>query len=270
MNCVHIKELLTDYLNQELSQAERIQFEAHLAVCPDCQVELELNLAMLKFFEEQPVPPADPQVLLAFDKMLSNYGQRKKESIWLKIRRNITVLKWPLSSRTLAFGFSMICTGLILGFILFKGQRPENSKSEEITALSLKIEQMQQTMLLTLLDNELATQRLRGVSYTKSLTNVKDPVVTALLTTLNNDPNVNVRIATLEALVQLGDNAKVREGLVRSLTQQESPLVQIALADAMVRLHEKRSIKIYEKMIHKESLNQIVKTKLNQTIKDLS
>ena len=129
---------------------------------------------------------------------------------------------------------------------------------------------MRQMMLLSLIENPSATERLRAVSYTNEMEQVDSKVIDALLTTLNNDDNVNVRLATLEALAELAQNPHVREGLVHSLTRQESPLVQVALADVMVKLQEKRSIKVFKQLLRKDDLNILVKSKIEQTIKDLS
>ena len=125
-------------------------------------------------------------------------------------------------------------------------------------------------MMLSLLENPAASERLRAVSYTEEINEVDDKVVDALLTTLNNDANVNVRLVTLEALAKLADNVKVREGLVQSITQQESPLVQSALADIMVKLQEKRSVKPLRQLLRDDNLNHLVKGKIEQSIRELS
>ena len=97
-----------------------------------------------------------------------------------------------------------------------------------------------------------------------------EKVIDALFSTLNNDANVNVRLVALEALTQFATNAVVREGLVKSLAVQDSPMVQVALADVMVKLQEKGSVKALRKLLNKEGLNDLVKNKIEQTIKDLS
>ncbi len=82
--------------------------------------------------------------------------------------------------------------------------------------------------------------------------------------------DVNVRLVTLEALAELAHDARVREGLVQSLTKQESPLVQVALADIMVKLQEKRSLKPLRQLLRQDGINDLVKSKIEQTIKELS
>jgi hypothetical protein len=82
---------------------------------------------------------------------------------------------------------------------------------------------MRQTMLLTMLEQPSATDRLKAVTYTDELDEVDDKVIDALLQTLNNDPNVNVRLVTVEALHKLASHPKVRQGLIQSITRRNLP-----------------------------------------------
>ncbi len=66
-----------------------------------------------------------------------------------------------------------------------------------------------------------------------------DELRTALVRTLNEDPNVNVRLASLDALEKFSDEPAVRKSLVASIGRQDSPLVQIALIDAVVHMHDR-------------------------------
>ena len=125
-------------------------------------------------------------------------------------------------------------------------------------------------MMLSLLQNPSASQRILAVGYTEEISTVNNKVIDALLTTLNEDPNVNVRLMTLEALVKYSEAPRVREGLVQSISLQESPLLQSAIADVMVKLQEKKSVQSLQKLLHKKDLNQMVKLKIEQSIHKLS
>jgi HEAT repeat protein len=128
---------------------------------------------------------------------------------------------------------------------------------------------MKQVMLLSLLQDPSASQRIRAVSYTDEISNVNLKVIDALFTTLNGDPNVNVRLSTLEALVKLSGEPRVREGLVRSIDLQDSPIIQSAIADAMVKLQEKSSVQSLQKLLNKKGLNQMVKINIEKSIQKL-
>ena len=84
--------------------------------------------------------------------------------------------------------------------------------------------------------------------------------------TLNNDPNVNVRLAALEALVPFTGQGAVREGLIRSIANQDSPLVQLNLAELMAAIQEKKSVGELQKLVDSEKTPVEVKDKIRQTI----
>lgn len=58
----------------------------------------------------------------------------------------------------------------------------------------------------------------------------------------------------------------VREGLISSIAKQKSPLLQIALADVMVVLREKKSVKSFEKLIKEEGVNDSEKQRMQESI----
>jgi HEAT repeat protein len=123
--------------------------------------------------------------------------------------------------------------------------------------------------MLALLENPSASERMRGVSYTSEIKHADKEVINALLATLNNDPNVNVRLSTLDALVQLANHPEVREGLIKSIAQQDSPLMQSAIADVMLKLQEKRSVKSFKELLKQKNLDQGVRDKIKETITQL-
>lgn len=124
-------------------------------------------------------------------------------------------------------------------------------------------------MTLALLDNPSASERIRGVSYTDEMKHVDAQVIDALLATLNNDPNVNVRLSTLDALTHLANRPEVRQGLIASITTQDSPLMQSAIADVMLKLQEKKSIKSFKELLKQKDLDRGVREKISKTINRL-
>jgi hypothetical protein len=148
---------------------------------------------------------------------------------------------------------------------------PSSSSTESrLEALSAQLHEMREMVMLSLLQNPSASERMRAVSYTSGSRNVNPNIATALLMTLNNDPNVNVRLTTLEALTHFAKDPVVREGLVQSILHQESPLVQAALADVMLKLQEKRAVRPFKKLLQQKDLNEMVRDKIEQTISRLT
>jgi HEAT repeat protein len=106
--------------------------------------------------------------------------------------------------------------------------------------------EMRQLVTLSLLNQPTASERLRGVYMSRDIPELDDKYLTALVTALNSDPSVSVRLAAVDALHQFSDSSDVRTDLVASLPRQTSPLVQISLIDTLVRLREQRAVDVFK------------------------
>ena len=266
MNCTNYQEQIPDWLNKNQTESERIAFENHVAQCGECKKALNATQQVWNLLGEIPSPESSPALRVKFNAMLETYkaGEADKRQPISDLFSKLKNL-WTLQPRLqLAYDVGLLVVGLALGYF---SNRQNNT---QIETLSTQVTEMKQMMMLSLLENPSASERLRAVSYTDDFKDVDTKVVEALLTTLNNDPNINVRLMTIEALTKLANNPIVREGLVQSIIKQDSPLVQSALADAMVKLQEKRSVKSFQQLLKKNNLNELVKTKIEQTIKKLS
>jgi HEAT repeat protein len=136
--------------------------------------------------------------------------------------------------------------------------------------LTAEVSELKEMMLISLLEKESATERLRAVSLTSDMDKVSSKVTNALFQTLNNDSNVNVRLAALEALTGYAGQSEVREGLIRSIALQDSPLVQLTLAELMEALQEKKSVSELQKLLDNTNTAKEVKTKLKKSIEVLT
>lgn len=273
MTCEQAKGRFTDWVNHSLNEVDHQIVEKHLATCTECQNEFSANRQLWEMMGEIKAPAPSPNMEMRFNTMLKTY----KESIQPVKPRTIgafkrTVREFFRPDYAIRYAYAM---GLLLAgaFIGYHANRPQNTDiayTSQIDTLATQVQQMKRMMMLTLIENPSATERLRAVSYTSEIANADPVVIEALLTTLNNDPNVNVRLVTLEALTQYAGDPAVRKELVQSLMIQDSPMVQAALADVMVKLQEKKSIRAFRKILEQDDLNQFVKAKIEQSIKDLS
>ena len=76
---------------------------------------------------------------------------------------------------------------------------------------------MRQMLMLSLMQQQSATERLRGVSGSVQIDQPGAEIVRALLETLMHDPNVNVRLACVDALRRFSEQDVVRRGTVQAL-----------------------------------------------------
>jgi hypothetical protein len=97
-------------------------------------------------------------------------------------------------------------------------------------------------------------------------------VLTTLLDTLRHDPNVNVRLASIDALRSFAAADSVRTGLVDALgsKSQVSPLVQIALIDTLTDIRERRSVDALRTLADDQKQNEVVRQRARRGIQQLS
>jgi HEAT repeat protein len=141
-----------------------------------------------------------------------------------------------------------------------------SSNDSQISDLTTQMQEMQELMVVSMLEGPSTTDRLKAVNISAKLPIADEKAMLALLFTLNNDESVNVRVQTIEALKRWGQNEAVREGLVSAIGIQDSDVVIIALADAMVELGLENSKTEFEDIINGRELNINVKEKLQSTI----
>jgi hypothetical protein len=143
---------------------------------------------------------------------------------------------------------------------------PFNQDGDRIDRLTAEVYEMRELMMMSLLENDSPAERLRAVNIGGEMPASGSRVTDALLQTLNRDPNVNVRIAAVDALISHASNPAVRSGMIESITRQESPLVQIALADAMIALQERESVDQFKKLLEQDDMDSGVRNKIENTI----
>lgn len=254
-------EKMMDYINGELPENEKQAFEERLASDANFRAAYEEEKALWNLMGKIEAPVADERIKSRFMDTLQVYKEAAAPRPGFLSRLQEL---WSFQPQLkMAYALLLLCTGLGTGLYINK------KNPVEMARMSSEISEMKQMMVLSLIENPSATERIRAVSLTNEIRNVDDQVIEALLSTLNHDPNDNVRLMTLEALTELADNPKVREGLVQSIVSQTSPIMQSAMADVMLKLQEKRSVKPLKKMLDRDDLNSTVKDKLEQTIQEI-
>jgi hypothetical protein len=177
---------------------------------------------------------------------------------------SVSLGDWSFLFPRLAFALALILTGFSIGYFI---QAP--GARSEVSQLTQQVTELKEMMMLSLLEKESASQRLRAVNLTSEMAPVSDKVTNALFTTLNQDENVNVRLAALEALKPYVKDSHVRTRLIDSIPQQDSPLVQVALAELMVAIQEKKSVDALKQLLQSDKTPQEVKSKISESIKVL-
>ncbi len=252
-----------DYLSGNLTEGEAKEFETFLEAHVECREKYEELMQSWEQLQAMQTPDPSEKMDEAFFNMLSSViekeqGKAPKQSI-VSMLSGIFRPQWVIGS-------FLLLIGLGVGYFL----RPEVEPIPTQTiAANNETEEVRQKLVLTLLDQPSANQRLQGVSEANKFENADDIVIKALLKTLNSDPNVNVRLAAIESLTNYVDKPEVRQGLVQSIPNQESPILQITLANLMVALQEKSSIAPFKQLLKQKELDTTVKKRIERSIESI-
>jgi uncharacterized membrane protein len=157
----------------------------------------------------------------------------------------------------------MAAACLIAGFFGGRGMTPQNS---DVAELRKEMSGMRQLVTLSLLQQQSASERLRGVTWAYQSETSDMEVLSALLRTINTDPNVNVRLAAIDAVRNFASSPVARRGLVQALPKQTSPLAQIALVDALVDLRQSDARPEIETLLGGTDLDPTVRERLRQAV----
>jgi anti-sigma factor RsiW len=262
MKCEQISELLPGYLQGSLSPAQRHTVEAHLEQCADCSEEA----ALWKKLSLLPVDEPGPASRARFEAMLQAYlaGRsnqpaderplRKRGSAW-----NWNVFHWLRSPvGAMAWSVALFAIGVFAGLRL-AGPKPP---SPDLAAMQSELTGMKQLVVLSMLQQQSASARLEGVTWSTREQQLDPQVLSALLHTLRYDASVDVRLAALDALGRHGRQPQVHRGILDSLRQDQSPLVQVALIDLMLEWRDRDAAHRLQELEQTPNLNPTVRQRV--------
>lgn len=257
------KDLINKYRSGRLSAEEEKLLDRYIEIGKVSLEELEDLKSIKANFEALPTPEPSQSMSDTFYANLEAARQKEQQpkalgNWFAQLWTGQPALRW-------VYSVGLVVLGVGLGYLL----RPDGEDNRKLENLSAEVSEMKEMMMLTLLDKESPSDRLKAVNLTSELPDASVKVTEALLKTLNNDENVNVRLATLEALYPYASHPQVREGLIKSIAMQESPLVQMALAEMMVALQEKRSVENLEKVLKNKNTPPEVRERIEKSIEVL-
>src|SRR5207248_11451012 len=260
MKCEQISELLPDYLQGSLSPDQRRTVETHLEQCADCSEEVAIWQKLSLLPVEQPGPASRARfeaVLQAYQAGRSN--QPAHNSQWRKRFSSWNVFHWlrsPLGAA--AWSAALLAIGIFAGLRL-AGPKPP---SPDLAAMQSELANMKQLVVLSMLQQQSASARLEGVTWSTRDQQLDPQVLSALLHTLHYDASVDVRLAALDALSRHGRQPQVHKAILDSLEQQQSPLVQVALIDLLLEWRDPDAAQRLQALQQAPDLNPTVRQRV--------
>lgn len=256
IKCEEVELAMIDYLDNSLDKEYRARIEKHLETCERCMDTIKDFQHILDTVDSTELEQPDESLRVNFYHMLQsevNKHALEESKPVLPFLKNTT-------SRVLqmAAGIALLITGTLIGVMLTSIISRERN-STQLSELQSEVQNMKELVMLNMLKAESSSQRIQAMGYTEQLNTPDRTVLDALTETLNNDKNVNVRLAAAYSLARYADRQSVRDSLVASLSKQTEPIIQVVLINILVDKKETSAVKPLQQIISSESTLKEVK-----------
>ena len=166
-----------------------------------------------------------------------------------------------------AWSAALLLIGLYAGTHI--SSRTKTDPSDEIASLHAEVTSMRQLVALSMLQQQSASERLQGVSWSNREDHLDPQVQSALMRTLRSDGSVDVRLAALDALSRHSAQPLVRKNVLDALQEQQSPLVQVAMIDQLTEWRDPGAAQRLRMFEQTPNLNPAVKQRAEWAIAKL-
>lgn len=253
MKTEKIKQLLTKYYDGDSTLEEERTLREFFSG-GDIPDELKPYAAQFNLYtdaQKQRTEISDTQLFAKLDESNPN--------------KKATIYRLPFKNRLFQVAASVAF--LIIGFAggVWYAQQPASPNNGIASRNTKPI-----STVLTHFQKASASEQIKLISQVTRQPNTNEQVLHALIYTLNNDDNVNVRMAAAEALYHFKNMQPARNALIVALKRESDPNMQITLIDLLVKMREKKAVNVMQVLLLNNHLDKIVRNELEQGIGILS
>jgi hypothetical protein len=271
MMCEHAKEFIAASWLRELTGPEEASLKQHLAECAECQGEMVALSAMWERLGDLPAPEPSRALDLRWQATLESViAQEVNVAAPRVVSPRVVTEKWNWSNlwpRSFAWQAAIAAACLVLGLA---GGLMIPRQDKQIAQLRSEITSTRAMVALSLLQQQSATERLRGVDYSGRMPILEPEVISALIQAVNQDQSVGVRLAAIDALGKAAGTGGVVASLAKSLPGQDSPMVQAALIDYLVDARDRQAVGTLERFEKQGNLDPSVLQRAHYAVQELS
>ncbi len=266
MNKDKLYELILDYLDDNLDSSQLGLLKSELKNMGHNINDLSALQKLVDEMDTMPIPEPSEQMSKSFYAMLEQQSNEQEEvELVDRITEFIRSIFQASHFPRLAYASIILFIGWGIGFWF----TPQSAVENQINQMSQEMQSMREVVMVAMMDKPLASDRLKALQMTRESGNATESIIQTLLSTLNNDPDANVRMAAVETLLAFANQDVVRSGLKESVLQQNSPLVQLTLVDGLIAIQDKAAIPVFERLISSNNAHQLVKDRSREGINKL-
>jgi hypothetical protein len=267
MKCEEVELQMIDYLDKNLDENISLEIDKHLETCEKCLDELKDTQQVLNLISKDENMVPDGSLRINFYHMLQS--EIKKDEEKGKNRESEQFTPWYNNPMyRVAAGVALLICGTFIGLLINSGLNASYA-SNELKQLHSEVSDLKKATMFTMLKEESSSDRIQAVRYVEDMDKPDLNVIEVLVKTLNNDKNVNVRMAAAYALSKFADQPPVVDSLVKSLSLQRDPILQVTLINILAERKEKSALKPIQEIIANRSTMKEVRAVAQNSLRVL-
>ncbi|MTI21808.1 hypothetical protein E1176_12320 [Fulvivirga sp. RKSG066] len=255
-----MEELMIDYIDGRLTGELKSFVEKHITKTEENRREYESLKKTVALINADREHEPDSSLKLDFlnnlEEAIESESGKKRRVVKLRSENY-----WQIAAAV-----ALLAVGILGGMWFNQNQE----KQAQMLAMQEEVEATKRMVMLALDNQNSASERMMGVNASYELSKADTDIINALVKTMNEDDNVNVRLAAINALSKFSDQPHVRSALIASLEKQRDAIVQITLINLMVEMKERGAINELKEMIEDSTNIESVKDEAHMAVFKLS
>lgn len=253
--------MLPDYLDGLLKPENQAMVQTHLKNCEACAKELSGLKELFHEFssDEEIIPPSSIKANFLEQLEAEKALQAKVVSIDPKPSSKGNL--WSTNLFKIAASVALLIAGFLIG-----RQQSQESSNQEIAQLTEEKLEMEQTAMISLMENKSASRRIQGVNFVESSNEPDEAIVKALADRMLYDENTNVRAAAVEVLASFTSSENVKNTFIKALKSEKDPGIQITIIRTLGEMQEKKAAIPMQELLEKEETQPFVREQIESVL----
>lgn len=237
MNCNENRIL--DHFEGSLSEKEEQALIQHLESCPDCREIFNQYQVLFESIEQAP-QRSTPEELSA-----SVIGKIKRSTP----RKFLHLAPW-----------AAVAAVLMIGIVIIAHQ------NQQLTTLQGEIQELSSVVAMNAFDRLPASQRMEVLQMLNLQEEVTPDQIDMLMTTLQQDQNMNVRTSAALILAKHQNNTRIREFLYERILNQTDPYLRITLIRYLAENQDQEFIHLLHQLTQTENVMSEIRKEADKII----
>lgn len=247
------ERILSNLFKAEKGTKEYEEIKAKVSKNDSTEIS-QLSDELDKILDVSPSFEAD----IRFKKMIENEKKNNDKTKTISIFRNRHLFHYAASILLFILGW---VGGNLVGF--------NNGSKQDITEVREQVTDLKKMTILNLINQPAAGDRIKAIQMVSDLGLTDESIQDVMFNVLNYDNNVNVRLVALKVLESNYNKNEIQQNLMKSISHQTSPILQMSMLDMIENKQEKAAVPFLHDLLEKRDLDYTVRDRLNTTINTL-